>query len=186
MKVKFGLFNVVMAPFSFENGKYTYDTPVKVPGAVNLSLDPAGNSTEFHADNVKYFVGSTNDGYSGDFELAMVTDEMREKIFGENKDSAGAFFESSEDEVKPFALGFQIKGDKKDRKFWYYNCVTTRPKTEAKTQEANKEPNTDTLTLTAMPRETDKKVRVFLSPSDSNTEAYEKFFDKVYEALQTL
>lgn len=185
-KVKFGLSNVHLAPLTIGDNGYTYGDIINVPGAVNISLEPQGDSTDFYADNIKYFSESANQGYEGDLEIAMITDEIREKIFGETKDSNGAFIENGSDKFKPFALGFQIDGDEKGRKFWYYNCSCSRSKNEAKTTENSKEPSTDSLTIKAMPRDTDGKVRVLLPESTTNTEAYKTFFDDVYEEVKTV
>ena len=48
-KVKFGLSNCVMAPIKSDG---TYDTPIAVPGAVNLSLEPQGDTNDFYADTI--------------------------------------------------------------------------------------------------------------------------------------
>lgn len=183
-KVKFGLSNVHIAPLTYDGSQYTYGDIIKVPGAVNLSLEPQGDTNDFYADNVIYFSSSANQGYEGDLEISMISDELREKIFGEKKDAAGAFFENANDEFKPFAFGFQIEGDKKGRRFWYYNCSFNRPTNEASTTETSKEPKTDSLTLKAMPRITDKAVRVFLTETDENKEIYSKFFESVYEKTE--
>ena len=71
-KVKFGLKNVHYAVLTVgEDGAATYDTPVPIPGAVNLSLDAAGDTSTFYADNMAYFVTAANDGYSGTLEMAV-------------------------------------------------------------------------------------------------------------------
>lgn len=183
-KVKFGLSNVHIAPLSIVDSKYVYEKPIKVPGAVNISLEPSGDTSDFFADNIKYYSASANQGYEGDLEIAMVTDEIREKILGETKDKNGAYIESANDVITPFALGFQIEGDEKGRRFWYYNCNATRPKNEGKTTENSKEPSTDSLTIASMPRETDKRVRVLLPENTENKEAYDNFFNEVYEEVE--
>jgi len=59
-KVKFGLSNVYISKITYgANNAITYGTPFALPGAVNLSLDPAGESADFYADNTKYFSDST-------------------------------------------------------------------------------------------------------------------------------
>jgi len=182
MKVKFGLKNVHMAPITgITDNKYTYGDIIEVPGAVNISLEPQGDSNDFFADNIKYFSAYANNGYSGDLEIAMITDEIREKIFGETKDANGAFIENVKDVFVPFALGFQVDGDEKGRKFWYYNCTCSRSKNEAKTLESSKEPSTDSITINAMQRKTDGKVRALLTETAENKTAYDSFFESVYE-----
>lgn len=56
-----------------------YDTPIKLPGAVSLSLEQQGELTPFYADGIKYYVATSNGGYQGELEAAMITDEFREK-----------------------------------------------------------------------------------------------------------
>lgn len=182
-KVKFGLSNVVMAKMNVANdGTITYDTPIAVPGAVNLSLEPQGDTNDFYADNVIYFSSSTNQGYEGDLEIAMIPDTIRTTIMGEHKDTNDVYIETASDKFENFAFGFQIEGDQKGRRYWYYNCSLTRPNTNGATIEASKEPQTDTLTIKAMARLTDKKVRVFIEPTDDNTAVYNAFFNSVYES----
>lgn len=183
-KVKFGLSNCHIAPFTIEDGQYVYETPFAVPGAVNLSLSPSGDTNDFYADNIIYFSSTANQGYTGDLELALITDEIRTKILGETLDSNGALIENAEDKSKGFAFGFQINGDATNRKYWYYNCSLTRPNTESSTIETSVEPKTDSLSMKAMPRISDKMVRAFLEPTEENTEAYEGFFSAVYEKAE--
>lgn len=181
-KVKFGLSNVVVAPITeVTDSGYTYGTPVAIPGAVNLSLSPVGDSNDFYADNLIYYNSTANQGYEGDLEIAMIPDAIRTAILGETIDSNGALIETANDTAKGFAFGFQIDGDKNNRRFWYYNCSLTRPANNGATNESSITPQTDTLTLKAMPRLTDKKVRAMLEKSSTNESVYNAFFDSVYE-----
>lgn len=183
-KVKFGLSNVYVSKFTIgTTGTYTYSIPIKIPGAVNISLSPAGEDADFFADNKKYYSATVNQGYEGDLELAMLTDEVRKEIFGETEDKNGALIEASDDTVSGFALGFQVEGDEKARKFWYYNCTASRSKNESKTNETSATPNTDSITIKAMPRLSDNKIRVCLTETTTNKEAYDAFFTSVYEEV---
>lgn len=186
-KVKFGLSNVHIAKISRDAlGAITYGTPFAIPGAVNLTLDPEGDSADFRADNTKYFDAGTNEGYTGSLELALITDTFRTQILGETVDSNGAMFENKDDNISDFALGFQIDGDKANRKFWFYNVSAKRPSTSSQTTGTTKEPVTDTLNITATPRISDGQVRTYLEPSDSNTAAYNSFFESVYEKVSSV
>ena len=173
-KVKFGLSNVHIA-------KITYGAPFALPGAVNLTLDADGDSADFFADNTKYFSSSANNGYSGSLEVAMINDTFRSDILGETLDSKGAYIENKDDTIADFALGFQIQGDSKNRRFWFYNVSATRPSTSSQTTEASIEPVTDTLNITASARITDGAIKVFMEESTSNTTQYNGFFTTVYE-----
>ena len=179
-KVKYGLSNVYVAPFTLSGSTYTYETPVAVPGAVNLTLSAAGDTNDFYADNVIYFSSTANQGYEGELELAMITDYIRTNILGETTDTNGALIENADAKPSGFAFGFQIEGDKKNRRFWYYNCSLTRPANNGATTESTITPQTDTLSLKAMPRIDNKMVRAMIELSDTNTTAYNNFFGSVY------
>lgn len=181
-KVKFGLSNVHIAKMIFgEDGTITYDTPFAIPGAVNLSLDAEGEETPFYADNVKYYSSYANNGYSGDLEIADIPEQFRTEILGEKKDKNGALIESSDVEIAPFALMYQIEGDQSGRRCVYYNTTVSRPSSEASTVEESKEPKTDTLSITTGPRSTDKKVRAIMERTEENGTLYDNFYKSVYE-----
>ena len=182
-KVKFGLSNCYIAPYTVgEQGVITYGTPIAIPGAVNLSLSPVGDSNDFYADNIIYFNSTANQGYEGDLEIAMIPDSIRTEILGETVDANGALIEDATKGTNQFALGFQIDGDKANRRFWYYNVTATRPSNNSNTIEASKEPQTETVDITAAPRASDKLVRAVLEKSDDNTAVYNSFFSTVYES----
>ena len=183
-KVKYGLSNVHIAPITAvsSSGVPTYGSPIAVPGAVNLTLSASGDKNSFYADNIKYFESQANQGYEGELEIAMIPDAIRTDILGETTDSNGAFIENADAKLKNCAIGFQINGDQKNRKFWYYNCSLSRPANNGSTQENNITPQTDTLSISAMPREDNKNVRVFIEETAENKTAFDGFFTNVYEA----
>lgn len=182
-KVKFGLSQVHIAKITYgTGGAITYGTPFALPGAVNLTIDPEGDSADFYADNTKYFSSYANNGYSGSLEIALINDEFRTQILGETQDTNGAFIESKDDNIADFALGFQVEGDANARKFWFYNVTAQRPSTGSQTTEDTKEPVTETLDITCNARTTDGKVRAFIEPNGTNETVYNGFFDAVYPA----
>lgn len=182
-KVKFGLKNVHFAKMivSEEDGSISYATPIKIPGAVNLSLDPQGDKADFNADDVVFFSDYANNGYSGDLEVAKIPDSFLTEILGQTTDSNGALIESSEDKSSKFALMFEVNGDVNATRVVYYNCTASRPKTEASTIGETKEPKTDTITITASARSTDNQVKASLCPTEKNKAIYDAFYKKVYE-----
>ena len=183
-KVKYGLRNVFYSKMTIgENNAVTYATPVAIPGAVNLSLSPSGDSSDFYADDSIYFQDNANQGYEGDLEIALIPDSFLEDILGCSIDENGAIVESADAVASSFALAFEVQGDQRNRRTWLYNCTATRPNQEAATAEASKTPTTDTLTLRVMPRLSDKKVKVTMTKSDTNATAFESFFDEVYEEV---
>jgi len=150
-KVKFGLKNVHYALLTTsEAGEITFGTPVPIPGAVNLALDAEGETSTFYADDVAFYVTTGNDGYSGTLEIALVPDSFRKDVLGDTEDETShVLVENSFAEPKPFALLYEISGDQKATRRVLYSCSVGRPGENAKTNEKSKEPQTDTMKLTA-------------------------------------
>ena len=184
-KVKFGLSNVHIAKITEQDGEITYGTPFAMPGAVSLTADPEGDTTPFYADNIKYYIAVANNGYTGDLEIAMTPEEFLTQILGQEKDTNGALFESSDDVNARFALMGEIEGDAKKRRFVYYDCTATRPSAEMNTIEESKEPQTDTISITMAARSSDNVIKAVIEPSEENQEVYDTFFTKVYEKNAT-
>ena len=90
-KVKFGLKNCHYAKATLdpETNEVTFATPVAIPGAVNLSLDPEGDTEPFYADDMVYYTTVANNGYSGDLEIALIPDSFRKDILKETEDPQG-------------------------------------------------------------------------------------------------
>ena len=81
-KVKYGLSNVYYAPLTEAvdesgNTTYTYETPVRIPGGVELSLEAKGETTAKRADNVNYYVSVSNNGYEGDLTIVLIPESFR-------------------------------------------------------------------------------------------------------------
>lgn len=177
-KIRYGFRNVVYAPITEENGVITYGTVSKLAGGVNVSLAPLGDRTDFYADDSPYFVVTANNGYEGTIELAELSQDFKINILGYTVDSNGALIENADAIPKNFALGFEVQGDEKARRTWYYYCSVTRPNDDASTKEASITPQTSTLNINAMPRPTDKLVKATMYADGTG---YETFFDSVYE-----
>lgn len=149
-KIKFGLKNVYYAVAEIAaDGSATYETPVPFPGAVSLSLSPNGDTTPFYADNIAYWVGVSNTGYEGDFEIAKVVDSFKTDVLGYKTDNKNVLLEDANAATVHFALLFQFEGDQKATRHVMYNCTATRPSAAGSTKTETVEPETETLTLTA-------------------------------------
>lgn len=179
-KVKFGLDGVVVAPITYgADNSITYGTPFSINGAVNITLDQAGDTNDFYADNTKYFTSSANQGYTGTLEMALITDEFKTKILGMNKDTNGVLVENKDDKINDFALGFIISGDSKKTKYWMLQVQAQRPSVASATIETSKTPITETLNITCSARITDGEVKYSCEEGES---AYSSFFTSVYES----
>lgn len=149
-KIKYGLKNVYYALATIAaDGTATYETPVAFPGAVSLSMEPQGENTPFYADNIVYWVGAGNNGYSGDLEVARVIDSFKKDVLGYIEDSKNVLVEDMNAEAVHFALLFQFEGDEKATRHVLYNCTATRPAANGTTKEDSITPETETTTITA-------------------------------------
>ncbi len=182
-KVKFGLRNVKYSKITTTDGVDTYATPVAIPGAVNLSLIPAGEMVEFYADDILYYTTTSNLGYTGDLEIALIPDSFLVDVLGMTTDANGALIENADSKVNSFALTFEIQGDAKARKTWLYNCTCARPNQDAATKEKGANPITDKLSITVAPRVSDRLVKLSLKPDETNETAYNGFANTVYEIV---
>lgn len=181
-KVKYGLKSVYYAVATIAaDNTATYGTPVAWPGAVNLSLDAEGEQTKFRADNVDYWVGVSNNGYSGDFESALIPDSFKTDVLGYVIDTNGTMIENAGAGTQPFALLFQFEGDEKATRHVLYNCTATRPSVSGATTEEEIEPQTETLSLTAVAIHDDTlNLDITKASCKSGDAAYATWYSSVY------
>ena len=179
-KVKYNLKNVHAAKLTKNgDGTFSYATPQAIPGAVSLSLDAEGESSPFYADGIVYFRTASNNGYSGDLEIALIPEWFRTEILKEVKDSKGVLVETNTNtESVYFALLFEFDGDAHAIRHVMYNCTASRPSIESETKEENIEPVTETLSLTADPRE-DGLVKS-RTGDDTDSATYQNWYSAVY------
>lgn len=175
-KVKFGIKNVHIFPQLTDAP--TFGPVIDVPGAVSLSLDAQGDISKFYADNIVYYQTSANNGYEGDLEVALIPDEVFEKIFNYVKDEKNVYTENASKNVVPFAMTFEEEGDQAGTKFVLYNCTATRPSRSLATVEDSKEPTTQTLSVSAAPLK-DGNVMAMTS-ADTSVEVLKDWHTDVY------
>lgn len=182
-KVKYGLKNVHYAVATIAaDGSATFSTPKRIPGAVNLSMDPSGEAVNFFADDVKYFSQTPNAGYSGTLEVALVPDDFKIDVLGFKADTNGALVEDADAVAKPFALLFEFQGDEKATRHVIYNNTAARPSVAGNTKEESIEVQTETLNITSgmiyVPSLGTNVPKVSVKKDQS---PYENFFGAVYQ-----
>lgn len=179
-KVKYNLKNVHAAKLTKSSaGAFNYGTPQPIPGAVSISLEAEGESSPFYADGIVYFRSTSNNGYSGDLEIALIPEWFRTDILKEELDKNGVLLESANvKETEKFALLFEFDGDEKAIRHVLYNCSASRPSIESETKEESISPGTETLSLTADPRE-DGLVKSRTGDTTQDT-SYNNWYKAVY------
>lgn len=151
-KVKFGLKNVHYSKITYgAGGAVTYGTPVAFKGAVSLSLDPQGDTTDFYADDGLYYTGAANVGYKGSFEAALVPQSFKTDILGDVVDDNDVLIEQVDAPTVHFALMFEIDSDVKARRVVLYDCTATRSAVGSQTKTNSTSPQTESMAITVVP-----------------------------------
>lgn len=195
-KVFYGLSNVHYAKLTETtdaqgNVTTSYGVPKKWPGAVNIQLDPSGNPTFFSADNIAYYALSNNRGYEGDFESAMIPEDIKVDAIGEQEDDNGLIVETDKDEISYFALMFEFQTDISARRYCFYKvCLASRPAVASNTVDVNGdlEVKTETVSFRAVPRTdavsidgVEKHLIKACTGKNTDAQAYADFYTAVPE-----
>ncbi|MBQ6815590.1 MAG: phage tail protein [Lachnospiraceae bacterium] len=179
-KVQFNLKNVHYAIPTAEGG---WGAPVHVPGAVTLILDPQGEVTPFYADGIVFYNSVSNNGYSGNLDMAKFPDQMQKDIWKCEETTDGVLIENINVEPSSFALLYQIDGDVNNDYYCLYNCTGTRPGIGGTTNTNTKDPQTKSSTISAVPL---KNGNVLARTTAKTTaEVKNNWFNKVYEKPST-
>lgn len=176
-KIVWGLKNVYYAVVTESGGSVAYSSPLAIPGAVNLTLSPAGERVVFYADDQVYYEEDTNDGYAGTLEISEIPNHFRTGVLGDATDANGALTENTKNTVKKIALMFEFSGDVKATRHVMYNLLPKRPNIEGSTKKNPKEPKTSILEISARPALDTGDIRTFLRKGDTG---YDTFFTAVY------
>ena len=119
--------------------------------------------------------------------MALIPDDFLIDALGWEKDENGLVVEISDGPQKPFALLYEVKGDKHGRRYAFYHCMTSKPSQENSTKGETPEVNTQTLTLTVSPKNINDKnvIKAAVELNESNAAVFNNFFEKVLEPFAT-
>jgi len=180
-KVKYGLKNVHYALVTETvatdgSGAITtsYGSLKALAGAVSISLASSASKTVFRADNSDYYVSYGEGGYEGDLEVARVNEDFLKDVLGVLEDNDKILVEASSafKTTNYFALVFEFDGDQRETKHCLYKCSASRPNIASQTtgEGGSTDPQTETLTITAVPR-ADSDKYIHLQTQESTTTA---------------
>jgi phi13 family phage major tail protein len=181
-KVIFGLKNVHYSVISEDptTGATVYGTPVALKGAVEISLEPRGETSDFYADDVLYYTTVSNAGYECSVTIANITNEFRSDVLGEELDpDNGIMTENTNARPNKIAFMFEFDGDQKAVRHCLYNCTVTRPSLTSATKTETAEPQPQELTMISAPRE-DGIVKRSTTVDTPDT-VYNAWYSAVYE-----
>ena len=173
-KVKFGLKNVHYALATIAaDGTATYGAPVRIPGAVSLSMEPSGENTPFYADDSVYFTAPGATGYTGDLTIALVPDSFKKDCLGEDDSVTGVLIET---------LMFEFTTDEKAQKHVLYNCTAKRPTLASNTKGESTEVQTEALSLTASSIfNAALNKSIVKAKADETAQAYDTWYTSVFQ-----
>ena len=179
-KVLFGLSNVHFALVTIgPDGTATFGEPHKQPGAVNLTLDPNGSVTPFYADNMIYYQAPANQGYTGTLEMALFDDWFHTNVLGDTKDSNGVMVENANANPQPFAMLYEVQGDKTAARRVLYYVTVERGSETAATKGETTEPQTTSMNVTVSPLPGSMNVKAYTT-EDVDAETFNSWYTQVY------
>lgn len=181
--VRYGIRNVHVAWYDEEQA--TFGTPFALPGCRTLKTSPEGDTKKWFADDVVYYIGRANNGYTGELEMAKIALQIMAEAQGwEYDETNDVMFEVTGGDVaaKPFALLFEVEGDESNTRFCYYNCTLDRPEHEWGTTEDGIEPTTEKVGLSIDPLSIGEKgyVKAMAELTEKNQAVFDKWFKQVH------
>lgn len=172
-KVEFGISNLYIGTYTDTNGTVTLGTPYHQKGAVSLSLEPEGDSNEFYADNMIYWSGFSDNGFSGSLEVARFDTDAKKDFFGYAVTAGGGIAAIKGATKPPVYIAFQTEGDAEARRVIMYNVTLSGINREFNTIEDSKEPVTESCDITVVGDNTTGITVASYKPGDS---AYSTLF----------
>lgn len=167
-KVEFGLSNLYVGTYTVDSGgTVTLGTPYHQKGAVSMTLDADTSSSDFYADNVKYWSGFTDNGFTGSIEVAKYDTDFKTQFLGYQTLTDGGIAQIK-GAVKPQVfVCWQAEGDAEGRRCIMYNVALGSINREYSTIEESKEPVTESIDITVTGDNTTGIVLASYKPSDT-------------------
>lgn len=143
-KVEFGFSNVHIAIELDDGG---WGVPRHLPGAVLFAPESEGEAYNFWADDGAYYSEVADNGFVGDWSVALLPDWFLGDVLGYKRAPDGALVGIRGAVKRRFCMIFEGKGDKNRTRFVYVGCSAGKPTEEFKTVEEEKEVRVQTMTL---------------------------------------
>lgn len=146
-KIQHNMKNLHIFP---RNADGTYQPGIHIPGAESMGMaNSGGGNFTVWADGGKYHDEPTKSGKEGDLQVAKFPPAYHKYALGQEVDEYGGFGDKSEDIPGPFALAWELTGDKGGRRVVWYGCAGTDPVFTSQTDTDTKTESSETSTITA-------------------------------------
>ena len=168
-KVEFGLSNLYIGTYTVAaGGTVTLGTPYHQAGAVSMTLDAESDSNDFYADNVKYWSGFSDNGFTGSIEVAKFDTEFKTSFLGYQTLTDGGVAQIKGATKPSVYVCWQAEGDVEARRCIMYGVSLGAIAREFSTIEESKEPVTETIDITVTGDNGTGIVMTSYKPADSD------------------
>lgn len=175
--VAIGLTNLVYAVLTADiapttvggtDGYATYNTPVRIPGAITANFSPNASNDTIFADDGPYDTASTLGAMTLEINVADLPAAARAELLGATYDTDTGIVTHTSDDVPPFvAMGMSVKkSNGADRYIWYLKGKFAAPDENNQTKADSINWNTPTMTGNFLKRDCDNKWRVAVDTDD--------------------
>ena len=180
-RVTFGLKNVHYALATpGEDDTWSFGTPKKLIGAQELTAEVIAGKTDVYADDKIIATLASSSGSNITLKLTELDDDFKVDVLGFIRDKNQNLVEVITHRAKTFALGYEIQGDAKSRRVWYFLCTASPIGDATKSKAETIEPNEVSISITARSIEVGNLsvIRTIAKFGDTN---YQSFFTDVPE-----
>lgn len=153
-----------------DDGYTTYDSAVRILGAITANFSPNASNDTLFADDGPYETASTLGAMSLELNVADLPPENRAELLGAKYEN-GILIHTSEDIPPYVAVGMSVKkSNGADRYIWYLKGKFTAPDDNNQTKADSINWNTPTITGNFLKRDSDNQWRVSIDTDDTNVQ----------------
>ena len=130
-----GLKNIHIAKITGKDrqGKYTYDTPVKLEGAKTFNTTNEVSENSFYSDDVMDYYSKNITSMTLEIELAYLTPEIESLLTGKTYKN-GALVSGASDTASSFAIMYEMTTLEEPIRRVIYDCVLSKDEQSSSTK----------------------------------------------------
>ena len=149
-------------------GQTTYDTPVRIAGAISATFSPNASNDTLFADDGPYETASTLGAMTLELNVADIAPDIRASLLGASYVN-GILAQTAADVPPYVAVGMSVqKSNGAKRLIWYLKGKFAAPDDNNQTKADSINWNTPSITGNFLKRDSDGKWRVAVDTDDAN------------------